>query len=259
MYVIYPADELIYMTYGAPLPGIRQRPTLDNLREPRAPLLTSSSNDILPSYDSVRSQRFLDYDPSVSSKISQASDEESASVGPEPRRPATHPRKEKPSTDIFGYSSTPANAFSTISQNKAATSASNDKGKPPGKSKNRLHINLGRLGRLKKEPPPEPARLRELTDFQVSNPMFTRENICARNYDAFFESGVPVYSLQYRSPVTTPSAESDELDNEFEQRARPHTFGFFTRTSKAANKSRNRSSEPASVVAQKGDRCLLTQ
>lgn len=245
------------MTYGAPLPGIRQRPTLDNLREPRVPILSSNSNAKSPSNHSYPLRTPNDYAPSISSQISQNSEIEFAPDLSEPHQSSNHRRKTKESTDIFGYAS-------SSSQAKPANVTNNDiKGKPPGKSKSRLHISLGRLGRSKKEPPPEPARLREHTEFRVSNPMFTRENISARNYDAFFESGEPVYSLEYHTPVTTPftSLDSDTLDNEFGQIApRPHSFGFFTRSSKATtNKNQNRNSEPTSVVAQKGDRCLLTQ
>lgn len=38
MYVIYPADELILMTYGLLAPRVKPRPTLDCLREPLIPL-----------------------------------------------------------------------------------------------------------------------------------------------------------------------------------------------------------------------------
>uniref|UniRef100_A0A1A9WWL5 Uncharacterized protein n=1 Tax=Glossina brevipalpis TaxID=37001 RepID=A0A1A9WWL5_9MUSC len=38
MYVIFPAEELILMTYGASIPRIAPRPTLDCLREPKVPI-----------------------------------------------------------------------------------------------------------------------------------------------------------------------------------------------------------------------------
>lgn len=68
--------------------------------------------------------------------------------------------------------------------------------KPP---KRRLHLRLGRLGKSSAAATkPEPARLRDVTDIRIANPTFTRENLQQRNYDAFFESGVPVYSLERR-------------------------------------------------------------
>lgn len=112
---------------------------------------------------------------------------------------------------------------------------------PPAKPKHhKLHLHLpGRLGRSKAAQSPEPARLRNVTDIHISNPTFTSENLLARNYDAFFESGEPVYSLEQRSasPVADDSVvlPDDTLvtmpASPTESRSR--TLGLFHRKAKA--------------------------
>lgn len=278
MYVIFPADELIYMTYGAALPRIKPRPTLDNLREPQVPFAysTTTTSSTLPSSNPSNHQQYT-RQSSQSNYSLQNSDAYSVTDGDPPRPPSRRSstnRNNHHKTDIFGYTSTSAansrepsvaptindSAVTSPSPTHAKLSA-DKKGKPPGKSKNRLHLSLGRLGRSKKEPPPEPARLRELTEIRISNPTFTRENLSARNYDAFFESGEPVYSLEYRTPVTTPitSIESDTLDAAYEDESvgRPSSLGIFNRSAKPTVTFRSRSSDPMNRIAQKGDRCLL--
>lgn len=270
------------MTYGAALPRIKPRPTLDNLREPQVPFAYSTTTTITsPSSNHVNSVHHQHTRQSSQSNYSlQNSDVYSVTDGDQPRpssRRSSTNRNNHNKTDIFGYASTSAansrepSIAPTVINDSAVTSSTSPthaklsadkKGKPPGKSKNRLHLSLGRLGRSKKEPPPEPARLRELTEIRISNPTFTRENLSARNYDAFFESGEPVYSLEYRTPVTTPitSIDSDALDAAYEEDesiARPSSLGIFNRSSKPTVTFRSRSSDPMNRVAQKGDRCLL--
>lgn len=75
-------------------------------------------------------------------------------------------------------------------------SKSSDKAKNGNKKKSRLHLSLGRLGRHQELN--ETIRVRDELDYRVANPTFTRENLIQRNYDAFFESGEPVYSLERR-------------------------------------------------------------
>lgn len=278
--MIFPADELIYMTYGAALPRIKPRPTLDNLREPQVPFAysnttTNTSSSPFPPSNTTNNHYYRQ--SSQSNYSLQNSDAYSVTDGdqsrPPSRRSSTNQSNHNKS-DIFGYASTSAAnsrepSIAPIINDSAvkpsppshAKSSTDKKGKPPGKSKNRLHLSLGRLGRSKKEPPPEPARLRELTEIRISNPTFTRENLSARNYDAFFESGEPVYSLEYRTPVATPitSIDSDTLDAAYEDEsvARPSSLGLFNRSAKPTVTFRSRSSDPMNRVAQKGDRCLL--
>lgn len=53
MYVIYPADELILMTYGFFAPRVKPRPTLDCLREPQVPIEIPERS--LPKNKSIKS------------------------------------------------------------------------------------------------------------------------------------------------------------------------------------------------------------
>lgn len=282
MYVIFPADELIYMTYGAAIPRFKPRPTLDNLREPLVPFDTSpnhiSNSQLLSSQNSQNSSK----------KNDQTKQNKKKST-----------KKEKATTDIFGYTPTSAepsfyqekcidNRSFAPSQSKSQLQSipstpstpstppipspspsssstfnakqpiqSIDNAKQPGKPKSRLHISLGRLGRSKQQSqPPEPARLRDITEIRIANPTFTRENISARNYDAFFESGEPVYSLEHRTPVTPQASGSFEIN---ETTKRPNSFGLFKKMSKSKDatkvNARSRNSDPMSTVSEKGDRC----
>ena len=86
-------------------------------------------------------------------------------------------------------------------------SQSGDKAKNGSKKKSRLHLSLGRLGRQKELN--ETIRVRDELDYRVANPTFTRENLFQRNYDAFFESGEPVYSLERRT-LDTPDVSFDQ-------------------------------------------------
>lgn len=261
------------MTYGAALPRIKPRPTLDNLREPQVPFAYSNTTTTTSTFPSSNQPAYPQYtrQSSQSNYSLQNSDAYSVTEGDQPRPSSRHSRNK---TDIFGYASTSAAnsrepSIAPTFNDSAVTSPSfpipnaklsaDKKGKPPGKSKNRLHLSLGRLGRSKKEPPPEPQRLRELTEIRISNPTFTRENLSARNYDAFFESGEPVYSLEHSTPVTTPitSIESDTYEDE--SAARPSSLGLFNRSAKPTVTFRSRSSDPMNRVAQKGDRCLLNK
>lgn len=75
----------------------------------------------------------------------------------------------------------------------------------PAKPKRKFHLHLGRSsGKAPKKR--EPARLRDVTDIHIENPTFTSDNVIQRNFDAFFESGEPVYSLERRpTPVDLPA------------------------------------------------------
>lgn len=283
MYVIFPAEELIYMTYGAAVPRFKQRPTLDNLREPVVLLQTVPNQ--------------------TSSHRPNSSSNQSTASFPNNNQQSNSNKINKPFTDIFGYSSTagsdsrepsiysdeceeeidgynlidnqqsiscpnPSAASVTFNakqqQQQQQTSNLDKKGRTATtKPKSRLGISLGRLGRSKRNQPTEPARLRDITEIKIANPTFTRENLSARNYDAFFESGEPVYSLEYRTPLT-PQTESNPFDQIDETTKRPHSFGIFTKMSKSASatapttskmNARSRSSDPMSTVFEKGDRC----
>lgn len=249
MYVIFPAEDLIYMTYGAALPRIKPRPTLDNLREPLVPLGTRPSptrNALTYSQDIFPPSRTYANPP-----LKEAS--------PCPTS-ATHNVK----TDAFGYSSSRLTNFSrepSIYLEPPSPSATSNNHSLPinkdknGKSKNKLHLHLGRLGRSKQNQKPEPARLRDVTEIRVSNPTFTRENLVQRNYDAFFESGEPVYSLERRAPPR-PSPEPEPPPS-LATDHRPNSLGFFNKSNKPSVTFRSKSAEVAESVEvpQKGDRC----
>lgn len=72
----------------------------------------------------------------------------------------------------------------------------------------RLHIPLGKLGRSSSSDHRESNRLREDLELQVENPIFNTENLRQRNFDAFFDSGEPVYRLQPKTPATAPTDNS---------------------------------------------------
>lgn len=81
---------------------------------------------------------------------------------------------------------------------------------PSSKSRLRpkLHIPLGRLGRSTSSDQRESYRLREDLELQVENPVFNTENLRQRNFDAFFDSGEPVYKLQPKSPQSATNESS---------------------------------------------------
>ncbi|TMW46131.1 hypothetical protein DOY81_008790, partial [Sarcophaga bullata] len=68
----------------------------------------------------------------------------------------------------------------------------------------KLHIPLGKLGRSTSSEHKESHRLREDLELRVENPIFNTENLRQRNFDAFFDSGEPVYKLQPKTPATAP-------------------------------------------------------
>lgn len=275
------------MTYGAAIPRFKPRPTLDNLREPVVLLQT------LPNQTSSHRPNSNNSNAPSNQSIPASNEQQSNK-----RHQQNHSNKvNKPSTDIFGYSSTgvsdsrepsiypddcdeyideynltdnpqsipsPNPSAASITLNTKQQQQPDKKGKTTTtKPKSRLAISLGRLGRSKQNQPTEPARLRDITEIKISNPTFTRENLSARNYDAFFESGEPVYSLEYRTPLT-PQIETNPFDEINETAKRPHSFGIFTKTSKSTSatapttskmNTRSRSSDPMSTVFEKGDRC----
>uniref|UniRef100_A0A1B0GK55 Uncharacterized protein n=1 Tax=Lutzomyia longipalpis TaxID=7200 RepID=A0A1B0GK55_LUTLO len=124
----------------------------------------------------------------------------------------------------------------------------------PKKHRPRLHINLGRLGRHAATDHIEPTRLREDLNIHVSNPTFTRENLSKRNYDAFFESGEPVYSLEKRVP---PSHETEPPSPSIPEEPQRHSLGLFHHRPRVPPRARSADPEGALEASQKGDRCPL--
>ncbi|XP_050098544.1 uncharacterized protein LOC126579207 isoform X2 [Anopheles aquasalis] len=275
MYVIFPADELILLTYGIAVPRVQPRPTLDNLREPLVPTgsrptsttttITSSNNTTTttPSKHSSTSKTppSKSTQPSSSNKklndsTRQAPAPSSASSSSSPSTPhaqAAHPGRtpnlqqqpQQNSYDSPGYDFDdgnalvdtselatfiddggssprngipvtalgPAGAGKAAGRSAAAAAAAAGKqqqdtaGPPTGaKSKSKLQLKLGRLRPHSTVEQPESAsRVREDLHIHVSNPVFTRDNLRQRNFDAFFESGEQVYSLEVRENPRSPA------------------------------------------------------
>lgn len=261
------------MTYGAALPRIKPRPTLDNLREPLVPIGTrpSSLSRNAPNVYQSPVQSSIPH-PTATPAYSYPTDRRSSRISASTNALNTTPQPTihtTTTTDEFGYPSThvdytydtrePSPSILVEPPSPSATAPSSpSKGKPAAKTKHKLHLHLGSLGRTKKDQKAEPARLRDITDIRVANPMFTRENLQQRNYDAFFESGVPVYSLERHSPVR-PSSPEPEGPMSASSERRPHSLGFFHKskpaTTAAAVTFRSQSAEIADPVPQKGDRC----
>lgn len=163
-----------------------------------------------------------------------------------------------PTPSTSSSSTLPSPSPTTLTLNAKQVTQPAGNGKSLGKSKGRLHISFGRSKTNQTtQLAAEPARLRDITEIRIANPTFTRENISARNYDAFFESGEPVYSLEYRTPIT-PSTPSNPFDINTTTK-QSHTFGLFSKMSKSKEtakvNARSRSSDPMSTVFEKGDRC----
>lgn len=308
MYVIFPADDLIRMTYGVAVPRFKPRPTLDNLREPAVPfgprptsLSTQPVSNALISKPPASKRPTSD----PSTQLPPLTRSTTPLRAPTPTRSSTPIRAATPirsttpipngsirsltlntppttpkinvQTDAFGYTSTKIdetlnhpNIFlepptpSVLSESSTAQLPRTTPSSPipSSKSKHKIHLHLGRLGRSKTAPKPEPARLRDVTDIRISNPTFTRENLQQRNYDAFFESGEPVYSLEHRLHTTEVEPDPEVVVAE----ARPRSLGIFHRRPKttraeissnssttSALRSRSVDRNTGSEMSQKGD------
>ncbi|ETN59752.1 hypothetical protein AND_008643 [Anopheles darlingi] len=282
MYVIFPADELILLTYGIAVPRVQPRPTLDNLREPLVPTgsrptstttttITSSNTTTTTTSPSKHSKSTTSKTPSKPPATQQSSSSspsnkklnDSARQGPATSSTASPSTPHAPTAphalertanqrslanqhsyessgfDTFddgnalvdstelatfiddGSSSSPRNgtlpatAFTTAGTGSTLGPAGGKGGKaatkqqqqeqqqqqgPGAKSpKSKLQLKLGRLRPHSTIDQPESAsRVREDLHIHVSNPVFTRDNLRQRNFDAFFESGEQVYSLEVR-------------------------------------------------------------
>jgi hypothetical protein len=226
MYVIFPADEIILLSYGvAEHPRIIRRPTLDILIDPIVP----SATGIRP----LPSSRNLEIDTSSNHNNSQSSSRHSStaistsnhvlrSSLATPRTPTTPTTPQTPNSllnsDQNHLRRDPSPnqvSFAADFMNKSRTSVVDDislraddlggsvvDNSNSPKKKNRIKnkiskISLGKLGRpSSNDSEPTSSRLREDLDLRISNPTFTRENLREKNFDAFFASGEPVYSLE---------------------------------------------------------------
>ncbi|XP_021699772.1 uncharacterized protein LOC5567708 isoform X3 [Aedes aegypti] len=263
MYVIFPADELILLTYGIAVPRVQPRPTLDNLREPLVPIGNRPSSATILSPKQINDPRRIQGQPLTSSSAPRTP----PTLSPRDRSPEPSVNF-SPDDRIYDYDdSTPLYDTDTtvnyVSRELSSSihfhplsaappvvprpnTTSTAKGKE--KSKSRLHLKLGRLRPHSSAEPSESARIREDLQIHVSNPVFTRENLRQRNFDAFFESGETVYSLEKKEKPLPASAESIELSpwNTCETpgvHQRSISVGFFRKGKSPIGSQRARSAE----------------
>ncbi|XP_055619189.1 uncharacterized protein LOC129764288 isoform X3 [Toxorhynchites rutilus septentrionalis] len=232
MYVIFPADELILLTYGIAVPRVQPRPTLDNLREPLVPIGNRPSSATILSPKQINEPRRSPERPPRTS-----------TVAPPRTPPILTPRDRSPSVNfspddrIYDYDDTtplydtdttvnyvnrdlrpnfPQTSSSTTLRNPSSGGPKSNPSSPTKakeKPKSRLHLKLGRLRPHSSTEQSESARIREDLQIHVSNPVFTRENLRQRNFDAFFESGETVYSLEKKEKPLPQSADSAEYSS----------------------------------------------
>jgi hypothetical protein len=284
MYVIFPADEIILLSYGATVPRFQPRPTLDNLREPIVPLgtrpSTASNLDVSQSHLSVKKS-------SISSTSNSRQPSPLPQKSPRDRSPnikfaedylsnnyqAELDEDNTSETDYIARShlldpSTPlsefgANSYAAFNHTDDLNSTNNNQaisGKKKSKFKQKIHISLGRLGRPhsnEQTEPPVPSRLREDLDIRIANPTFTRDNLRHKNFDAFFASGEPVYSLERKDtqsvdtepPTPTPIKTASSISSLFiGNKARSNSI--VKGNSKANTNSKQQSVPPSPTTSQ---------
>lgn len=296
MYVIYPAEEIISLTYGvaAVQRPTLQRPTLDNLREPLVPVGTRTPSPAsAPSTNN--SQQKCVSSPSTKNNHKQSTNiennnnsnvfindqkqfyvdtsdfDETITLNNFNDNRANY--YTPPSSPSLGPGTSATSTLPTTADKppQSPPSSTIAKGKQPTKSK--LQLKFAKLGRPHSNPePPESTRVIEYHDIRVSNPTFTRDNLRQRNFDAFFESGEPVYSIETKEKTSSPSTEPSPIDeNLFVQapQKQKSKLNFLKRNKQSSpqkltasgniNQSRrgSRSSDILLIVEepQKGDRC----
>lgn len=225
MYVIYPAEEIISLTYGVAAAVQRptiQRPTLDNLREPLVPVGTRTPSPASVPSSSSASKK--------SAKVPKSANTNHA-LNNNPNVFITDPTTFDTTSDfdetitLNNFNGNPIAYYTPPSSPSLdPTSAITTPGKPPqppppkqGKPKSKLQLKFAKLGRPHSSPEPaESTRVLEYHDIRVSNPTFTRDNLRARNFDAFFEAGESVYSIETKEKTSSPSTEpSPTIDDTF--------------------------------------------
>uniref|UniRef100_A0A182MTW3 Uncharacterized protein n=1 Tax=Anopheles culicifacies TaxID=139723 RepID=A0A182MTW3_9DIPT len=246
MYVIFPADELILLTYGIAVPRVPPRPTLDNLREPLVPTgsrptstttTTTTSKTTTVTTSSTSNTTTSKHAPTKSttkstpSKANVPNAPNAKKATPTPSTTSQPGRRQESGESYelddpngaaladaselatFVDDASPRNGIpGTVAARGPAGTASPKgglKGEPAAKSKSKLQLKLGRLRPHSSIEQNETAsRVREDLHIHVSNPVFTRDNLRQRNFDAFFESGEQVYSLEVREKPTPRSLEA---------------------------------------------------
>lgn len=280
MYVIFPADEVILLSYGiAQNPRFQRRPTLDNLQETIVPSQgirppKNSHLDVHTNHISLSRQNSSQLRSSITSRTTVKRD-------PSPNVSFADDFMNKSRSSVVEE-----NLFRT---DNSLGSSNNTLEKKKGKFKTRISkISLGKLSRPSSNEQAEPpsARLREDLEYRVTNPTFTHDNLRQKNFDAFFASGEPVYSLERKdrqlscssllTPSTplSPSTTIETLSSFGHPPATPSSISSekprknsiaalfspkFTRQSSAANSKRPKSAElyRSAEGSVKGDRCSI--
>ncbi|CRL05816.1 CLUMA_CG018842, isoform A [Clunio marinus] len=226
MYVIFPADEIILLSYGAAQhTRFQPRPTLDNLREPVVPStgIRPSITSHLDYYSNNNSIERRDTNHLHSSITSQTS----IKRDPSPNVSFADDFMNKSRTGVveenaFRADDTLSSANNTLDRQKK------------NKFKSRISkISLGKLGRPSSNEQTEPAssRLREDLEIKVTNPTFTHDNLRQKNFDAFFASGEPVYSLERKEKQLSDASLLPLTPNSFATTIdTPSSFGPYPTT-----------------------------
>lgn len=209
MYVIFPADEVILLSYGiAQSPRFKNsRPTLDHLREPIVPI----SAGIRPSSTTISTSNYNHINTNLDNKDLLSIPNHSV------RTTSTKLRDQSPSVsfadDFMNKSRSSvvdennyrtgdlySNNNSSINNLNSVKDIDGNGAKKKGKLKSKIsRISLGKLGKASssnEQLEATPTRVREDLNIRVSNPTFTRDNLRQKNFDAFFDAGEPVYSLE---------------------------------------------------------------
>lgn len=223
MYVIFPADELISLTYGIAVPRVQPRPTLDNLRE-LAPIGNRPDSSINLSFQQInepRQTKGQPVRPRTPPILSPRDRSPSVNFAPDDQIYDYDDKTPLYGTDttvnyvtrdyLFPHNPSPLSNPSPTTVSKSSIPHSGVKTKE--KSKSRLHLKLGRLRPHSSNEQTDSARIREDLQIHVSNPVFTRENLQQRNFDAFFESGETVYSLEKKEKLRVEDTKEFDFIN----------------------------------------------
>lgn len=288
MYLIFPAEDLVLMTYNVAIPLISPRPTLDCLRKPQVPIYIPTRSRPHLSDDNklkekcpkpliVKEDSFNVKDDLPLPLIHLSFDNQTlplpqpdiieetfipqlpitfVNVAPPPKiiePPFVNTGQNQLNCSIpmaeFKPSSLPSRFEDDTSRNKISLTKTDNRKKcdlvllepdtcdptkprlgpgwgrpmspmspkefpievvtktPTSKSrlKPKLHIPLAKLGKSSSVETKESTRIREDLHLHVENPVFNTENLRQRNFDAFFDSGEPVYKLQPKSPSSAPT------------------------------------------------------
>lgn len=225
MYVIFPADEVILLSYGfATNPRFNQsRPTLDHLREPIIPISLGTRPSTTTSSQLNSSTTNLNNDNNNKDSLTLPNNVRSTTLP----SPTIKNRDYSPSVSFADDFMNNKSRASVVDENTYRTgdyynssnsiSAANKEIDNGAKKKSKLkskisRLSLGKLGGSSKITASNEqleaqssTRVTEDHNIRIANPTFTRDNLRQKNYDAFFASGEPVYSLERKERLAADS------------------------------------------------------